>query len=83
MSAPLVLMDVERLRFGDEPAPLVQLETEDDVTDRLAWERDVLALAEMELDHEAAELTMDDHIYFSREASAGGRAFGGGGCGCN
>ena len=48
-----------------------------------AWERDVLARAEMELDHEAADLTMDDHIYFSREASAGGRAFGGGGCGCN
>lgn len=48
-----------------------------------AWERDVLAKPEMELDHEAADLAMDDHIYFSREASAGGRAFGGGGCGCN
>ena len=48
-----------------------------------AWERDILALPEMELDHEAADLAMDDHIYFSREGSAGGRAFGGGGCGCN
>ena len=48
-----------------------------------AWERDILAQPMMELDHEAADLAMDDHIYFSREASAGGRAFGGGGCGCN
>lgn len=48
-----------------------------------AWERDVLARPEMALDHEAQDLAMDDHIYFSREASSGGRAFGGGGCGCN
>lgn len=48
-----------------------------------AWERDVLARPEMELDHESHDLAMDDHIYFSREASSGGRAFGGGGCGCN
>jgi len=26
---------------------------------------------------------LDDHIYFSKEASSGGRSFGGGGCGCN
>ena len=26
---------------------------------------------------------MFDHAYFSREASRGGRAIGGGGCGCN
>ena len=25
----------------------------------------------------------DEHIYFSREAAAGGRGFSGGGCGCN
>jgi hypothetical protein len=25
----------------------------------------------------------DDHTYFSKEASSGGRGFGGGGCGCN
>jgi len=48
-----------------------------------AFERDVLAKPEMALDHEANDLSMDDHIYFSREGSAGGRAFGGGGCGCN
>jgi hypothetical protein len=26
---------------------------------------------------------IDDHMYFSKEASSGGRSFGGGGCGCN
>ncbi len=26
---------------------------------------------------------IDDHIYFSKEGSSGGRGFGGGGCGCN
>jgi hypothetical protein len=26
---------------------------------------------------------IDDHIYFSKEAATGGRATGGGGCGCN
>jgi hypothetical protein len=26
---------------------------------------------------------IDDHIYFSKEASSGGRGFAGGGCGCN
>jgi hypothetical protein len=25
----------------------------------------------------------DDHIYFSKEGSSGGRGFAGGGCGCN
>jgi hypothetical protein len=30
--------------------------------------------------HDAA---IDDHIYFSKEASSGGRGFAGGGCGCN
>ena len=29
------------------------------------------------------EAAIDDHIYFSKEASSGGRGFGGGGCGCN
>ena len=26
---------------------------------------------------------LDEHIYFSKEASTGGAGFGGGGCGCN
>ena len=47
------------------------------------WERDVLALPAMQLDAAAVDLGLDDHIYFSKEASSGGRAFGGGGCGCN
>lgn len=47
------------------------------------WERDILAKDEMQLTTDAAEAATDDHIYFSKEASSGGRAFGGGGCGCN
>ncbi len=47
------------------------------------WERDVLAKAEMQLDNDAVNRSLDDHIYFSKEASSGGRGFGGGGCGCN
>ena len=45
------------------------------------WERDLHARADMQPDpHDAA---IDDHIYFSKEASSGGRGFAGGGCGCN
>jgi hypothetical protein len=45
------------------------------------WERDLHARADMQADpHDAA---IDDHIYFSKEASSGGRGFAGGGCGCN
>jgi hypothetical protein len=47
------------------------------------WERDILAKPEMQLDHQAIDRSMDDHIYFSKEASSGGRGFGGGGGGCN
>lgn len=47
------------------------------------WERDVLAKDEMQLTTDAVEAATDDHIYFSKEASSGGRGFGGGGCGCN
>lgn len=47
------------------------------------WERDVLAKDEMQLTTDAIEAATDDHIYFSKEASSGGRGFGGGGCGCN
>ena len=48
-----------------------------------AWERDVLAKDEMQLVSDPLEAAIDDHIYFSKEASSGGRGFGGGGCGCN
>jgi hypothetical protein len=47
------------------------------------WERDVLARPEMALDANPLDAAIDDHIYFSKEASSGGRGFGGGGCGCN
>lgn len=47
------------------------------------WERDVLARPEMALDNAPLDAAIDDHIYFSKEASSGGRGFGGGGCGCN
>jgi hypothetical protein len=48
-----------------------------------AWDRDILAKDEMQLTTDALEAATDDHIYFSKEASSGGRGFGGGGCGCN
>ena len=47
------------------------------------WERDVLAKPEMELNADSYDRAFDDHIYFSKEASSGGRSFSGGGCGCN
>ncbi len=47
------------------------------------WERDLLAKNEMALNAEGIDLGLDDHIYFSKEATSGGRSFAGGGCGCN
>ncbi len=47
------------------------------------WERDLLAKESMSLSAEGVDLALDDHIYFSKEATSGGRAFAGGGCGCN
>jgi hypothetical protein len=47
------------------------------------WERDILSRPDMDLDGDAIDLGLDDHIYFSKEAASGGRGFGGGGCGCN
>jgi hypothetical protein len=47
------------------------------------WERDVLARPDMQLVADPTEAAVDDHIYFSKEASSGGQGFGGGGCGCN
>jgi thiol-disulfide isomerase/thioredoxin len=47
------------------------------------WQRGVLARDDMRLDADPLDLATDDHIYFSKEASSGGRGFGGGGCGCN
>jgi Domain of unknown function (DUF4266) len=47
------------------------------------WEHDLLAEHSMQVDSYPLETTIDDHIYFSKEASSGGRSFAGGGCGCN
>ena len=47
------------------------------------WERDLLARPDMELASDPVDTGLDEHIYFSKEASSGGQGFGGGGCGCN
>ena len=47
------------------------------------WDRDIMAKEEMQIPSDSVEAAIDDHIYFSKEASSGGRGFGGGGCGCN
>ncbi len=47
------------------------------------WEREVLARPDMQLESNALDTALDDHIYFSKEGTSGGRGFGGGGCGCN
>jgi hypothetical protein len=62
-------------------AALVALVTLAACTAVQPWERDLHARADMQPStHDAA---IDDHIYFSKEASSGGRGFAGGGCGCN
>jgi hypothetical protein len=47
------------------------------------WQRDVLAREDMQLGANPLDSAIDDHLYFSKEASSGGRSFAGGGCGCN
>lgn len=47
------------------------------------WHKQVLAKPEMTFGSNELDEGFDDHIYFSKEASSGGRGFGGGGCGCN
>lgn len=47
------------------------------------WERDVLAQKKMLLIPDPVENSLDEHIYFSKEATTGGQGVGGGGCGCN
>jgi len=47
------------------------------------WEHDLLAEHAMQVDPYPLQTAIDDHIYFSKEASSGGRSFAGGGCGCN
>lgn len=47
------------------------------------WQRGELAKDEMLLTSDALDMSYDEHIYFSKEASSGGQGFSGGGCGCN
>jgi hypothetical protein len=47
------------------------------------WEKDLMARPEMQVGAYALQAAAEDHIYFSKEASSGGRGFAGGGCGCN
>jgi len=47
------------------------------------WERATMADYSMRPDRDPLMTAMSEHIYFSREASSGGRGVGGSGCGCN
>ena len=47
------------------------------------WERDLLAKDSMQLVPDYFDNYFDEHIYYSKEATAGGQGVGGGGCGCN
>lgn len=47
------------------------------------WERDILARPGMTPGDDVITSSLDEHIYFSKEASTGGLGSGGGGCGCN
>jgi len=47
------------------------------------WEHDILAEPGMQIDPDPLVTALDEHIYFSKEATTGGLAGGGGGCGCN
>jgi hypothetical protein len=48
-----------------------------------AWDRDLMARQEMQLNTHPNIVAANEHIYFSKEGSSGGRTFDGGGCGCN
>ncbi len=47
------------------------------------WQKGTLAEEAMQLNADSVESLADEHIYFSKEASTGGKGVGGGGCGCN
>lgn len=53
------------------------------VSDVKPWERGSLAREEMQPVTDLLEQSVDDHIYYSKEASTGGASVQGGGCGCN
>jgi len=47
------------------------------------WQRGALADITMRADRDPLGDRFAEHVFFSREASTGGRGVGGGGCGCN
>jgi len=47
------------------------------------WEKDLLVKPAMAMDSDTLEQRFLQHIYTSKENSAGGGSVGGGGCGCN
>lgn len=47
------------------------------------WERGYLANPNMSWQPMPQKAALDNHIYFSKEASSGGGQAVGGGCGCN
>jgi hypothetical protein len=54
-----------------------------DFRDVQAWERGTLAKDSMRLEGDPVDAYVDEHTYFSKEASTGGSGVGAGGCGCN
>ena len=49
----------------------------------LLWDRDLMAKKSMQLNTHPNLTAYQEHTYFSKEGSSGGRTFDGGGCGCN
>jgi uncharacterized protein DUF4266 len=47
------------------------------------WDRDLFAQKKMQYHPYPMVHALDQHIYFSKEGSAGGEDVAGGGCGCN
>jgi hypothetical protein len=47
------------------------------------WDRNLLAKREMQFVPCPQLHAIDEHVYFSKEASLGGSSLAGGGCGCN
>ena len=48
-----------------------------------AYQRGDLARSEMAFDPDPLESRLNQHVYFSKEASSGGNGVAAGGCGCN
>lgn len=47
------------------------------------WQRATLAKPIMSPERDPLTNSVSEHMWFTREAFAGGRGVGGGGCGCN